>query len=63
RHLHTSIASSEEYEFVENFRNFEIMIPARFPVWLNGCLLPARKHPCLRLNTTNLDEIVGNEKD
>ncbi|KAI8063629.1 tyrosine phosphatase family-domain-containing protein [Gongronella butleri] len=54
RHLHTNVVSSEEYEFVENFRNFEISIPLNIPLWLHGCLQPShRKHPCLRLTLLN----------
>ncbi|CAO3612183.1 unnamed protein product [Cunninghamella echinulata] len=63
RNLHTSVVSSEEFEFVENFKNFEVTIPLTIPKWLWGGKVDFRKHPNLRLKFLNPEMMTNEERE
>ncbi|KAK4519132.1 diphthine synthase [Mucor velutinosus] len=63
RNLHTSVISSEEFEFVENFKNFEVTIPMTLPLWLWGGQVNFRKHTSLRLRFLNPDMMTEEERE
>lgn len=61
--MHTGVIAAEEFEFVENFKNFEITIPATIPVWLWGGQVSFRKHSCLRLKFLNPEMMTEEERE
>lgn len=63
RYLHASVVAAEEFEFVENFKNFEITIPRTIPTWLWGGQVSFRKHPCLRLKFLNPEMMTEEERE
>ncbi|KAL9550925.1 hypothetical protein MBANPS3_004499 [Mucor bainieri] len=63
RNLHTSVISSEEFEFVENFKNFEVTIPMTLPLWLWGGQVNFRKHTSLRLKFLNPEMMTEEERE
>ncbi|KAG1176571.1 hypothetical protein G6F70_005133 [Rhizopus microsporus] len=63
RHLHTNVISSEEFEFVENFKNFEVTIPITLPQWLWGGQVKFRKHTSLRLKFLNSEMMTEEERE
>ncbi|KAI9251552.1 tyrosine phosphatase family-domain-containing protein [Sporodiniella umbellata] len=63
RNLHTNIISSEEFEFIENFKNFEVTIPMTLPLWLWGGEVKFRKHSSLRLKFLNSDMMTEEERE
>ncbi|KAF7728383.1 hypothetical protein EC973_006191 [Apophysomyces ossiformis] len=63
RHLHTNVIASEEFEFIENFKNFEIIIPSVLPKWLWGGQVYFRKHSCLRLKFLNPEMMTEEERE
>ncbi|KAL7310842.1 protein-tyrosine-phosphatase [Mucor circinelloides] len=63
RNLHTSVISSEEFEFVENFKNFEVTIPMSLPLWLWGGQVNFRKHTSLRLKFLNPEMMTEEERE
>ncbi|KAI9278749.1 hypothetical protein BDA99DRAFT_428775, partial [Phascolomyces articulosus] len=63
RYLHTNVISPEEFEFVENFKNFEVTIPSIIPTWLWGGQVSFRKHSCLRLKFLNPEMMTEEERE
>ncbi|OAD69530.1 hypothetical protein PHYBLDRAFT_135671, partial [Phycomyces blakesleeanus NRRL 1555(-)] len=63
RHLHTNVIASEEFEFVDNFKNFEITVPLTLPRWLWNGEITFRKHSCLRLKFLNPDMMTEEERE
>ncbi|KAG1147882.1 hypothetical protein G6F37_003715 [Rhizopus arrhizus] len=63
RNLHTNVISSEEFEFIENFKNFEVTIPITLPVWLWGGEVKFRKHSSLRLKFLNSEMMTEEERE
>lgn len=63
RYLHTNVIAQEEFEFVENFRNFEVTIPCTLPLWLWGGCVSFRKHTCLRLKFLNPEMMTEEERE
>ncbi|KAI7867730.1 tyrosine phosphatase family-domain-containing protein [Spinellus fusiger] len=63
RHLHTNVVASEEYEFIDNFKNFEVTIPSSLPSWLWNGHVNFRKHPCLRLKFLNPTMMTEEERE
>lgn len=63
RNLHTSVISSEEFEFVENFKNFEVTIPMTLPLWLWGGQVNFRKHTSLRLKFLDPEMMTEEERE
>ncbi|KAG1469569.1 hypothetical protein G6F56_003184 [Rhizopus delemar] len=63
RNLHTNVISSEEFEFIENFKNFEVTIPMTLPLWLWGGQVKFRKHSSLRLKFLNSDMMTEEERE
>ncbi|KAG0170660.1 hypothetical protein DFQ30_002175 [Apophysomyces sp. BC1015] len=63
RYLHTNVIASEEFEFVENFKNFEVTIPSILPQWLWGGQVNFRKHSCLRLKFLNPEMMTEEERE
>ncbi|OBZ86857.1 putative tyrosine-protein phosphatase OCA6 [Choanephora cucurbitarum] len=63
RNLHTNVISSEEFEFIENFKQFEVTIPMTLPSWLWGGQVNFRKHPSLRLKFLNSDMMTTEERE
>ena len=63
RYLHTNVISPEEFEFVENFKNFEVTIPSTLPSWLWGGQVSFRKHSCLRLKFLNPEMMTEEERE
>lgn len=63
RNLHTSVITSEESEFVENFKNFTVTIPKTIRPWLWGGVVNFRKHATLRLNFLNPNMMTDEERE
>lgn len=63
RNLHTNVISSEEFEFVENFKNFEVTIPMTLPLWLWSGQVNFRKHTSLRLKFLNPEMMTEEERE
>ncbi|KAI8986446.1 tyrosine phosphatase family-domain-containing protein [Pilobolus umbonatus] len=63
RHLHTNVVSGDEFEFIENFKNFEIKIPMTIPPWLWGGKVTFRKHSSLRLKFLNPEMMTEEERE
>ncbi|KAI8388070.1 tyrosine phosphatase family-domain-containing protein [Radiomyces spectabilis] len=63
RNLHTNVVAPEEFEFVENFKNFEVTIPITIPNWLWGGQVNFHKHPSLRLKFLNPDMMTEEERE
>ncbi|KAI8328745.1 tyrosine phosphatase family-domain-containing protein [Chlamydoabsidia padenii] len=63
RNLHTSVITSEESEFVENFKNFQVTIPMTIRPWLWGGEVNFRKHATLRLVFLNSDMMTDEERE
>ncbi|ORY93096.1 hypothetical protein BCR43DRAFT_444771, partial [Syncephalastrum racemosum] len=61
--LHSNVIAPEEFEFVENFKNFDVTIPTVIPVWLWGGAPTFRKHSCLRLKFLNPDMMTEEERE
>ncbi|KAI9321883.1 tyrosine phosphatase family-domain-containing protein [Dichotomocladium elegans] len=63
RFMHGTVISQEEFEFVENFKNFEVTIPSTIPSWLWGGHVSFRKHACLRLKFLNPEMMTEEERE
>ncbi|KAI8089983.1 tyrosine phosphatase family-domain-containing protein [Halteromyces radiatus] len=63
RNLHTSVISSEESEFVEHFKNFEVTIPVSIRSWLWGGKVNFRRHSSLRLKFLNPEMMTDEERE
>ncbi|KAI9469050.1 MAG: tyrosine phosphatase family-domain-containing protein [Benjaminiella poitrasii] len=63
RNLDTNVISSEEFEFIENFKNFETIIPMAIPQWLWGGQVNFRKHTSLRLKFLNSEMMTEEERE
>jgi hypothetical protein len=63
RNLHTNVITAEEFEFIENFKFFEITIPWTLPSWLWGGKVGFRKHSSLRLKFTNPEMMTEEERE
>ncbi|CAO3633493.1 unnamed protein product [Mucor hiemalis] len=63
RNLHTNVITSEEFEFIENFKNFDVTIPMTIPSWLWGGQVNFRKHTSLRLKFLNSEMMTEEERE
>lgn len=63
RNLHSSVVTSEEFEFIENFKNFDVTIPMTLPLWLWGGQISFRKHATLRLKFLNPEMMTEEERE
>jgi hypothetical protein len=57
------VITSEESEFVENFKNFTVTIPMSIRPWLWGGVVNFRKHATLRLNFLNPSMMTDEERE
>ncbi|KAG2211914.1 tyrosine phosphatase family-domain-containing protein [Mucor mucedo] len=63
RSLNSSVVTSEEFEFIENFKNFDVTIPMTLPSWLWTGQVSFRKHATLRLKFLNPEMMTEEERE